>query len=47
LEDLRVLVVEDNIIHKTLLIEQLTKGMGIPESQITCSYDGEEAISEL
>jgi CheY-like chemotaxis protein len=47
LEDLRVLVIEDNILHVTLIIEQLTKEMGIPESKITCSYDGIEAIDEL
>jgi CheY-like chemotaxis protein len=47
LEDLRVLVVEDNIIHITLLVEQLTVGMGIPDSKITCAHDGDEAIEEI
>jgi CheY-like chemotaxis protein len=47
MSDVRVLVIEDNIIHITLLMEQLTVGMEIPESNITCAYCGDEAIKEL
>jgi CheY-like chemotaxis protein len=43
MDGLRVLVIEDNIIHITLLTEQLTVRMGIPESNITCAFDGNEA----
>ena len=47
MDDIKVLVVEDNIIHITLLIEQLTVSMGIPKSNITCAYNGDEAIKEI
>jgi hypothetical protein len=45
--ELRVLVVEDNIIHITLLVEQLTVKMGIPESKITCAFDCQEALAKI
>jgi CheY-like chemotaxis protein len=44
---LRLLVVEDNILHTTLLQEQLTVRMGIPESNITYAFEGEQAIREI
>jgi hypothetical protein len=47
LMNLRVLVIEDHIIHRTLLVEQLTVQMGIPESNITCCFDGLDAIKEI
>jgi hypothetical protein len=44
MSEVRVLVIEDNIIHITLLMEQLTVGMKIPASNITRAYCGDEAI---
>jgi CheY-like chemotaxis protein len=43
----RILVIEDNIIHITLLTEQLTVKMGVLESNITCVFDGLEAITAM
>jgi CheY-like chemotaxis protein len=40
-------VIEDNIIHITLLTEQLTTKMGVLESKITCVFDGHEAIAAI
>jgi CheY-like chemotaxis protein len=41
-----VLVVEDNIIHMTLIKQQLTD-MGIQMKHITCAFDGDEAVKEV
>jgi CheY-like chemotaxis protein len=44
---LNVLVIEDNILHITLLLENLTIDLGIPEFNITCAHDGLEAIEAI
>jgi CheY-like chemotaxis protein len=47
MSDQHVLVIEDNIIHITLLTEQLEVEMGIPAQNITCAFDGIEALNEI
>jgi CheY-like chemotaxis protein len=41
-----VLVVEDNIIHMTLIKQQLIE-MGIQMKHITCAFDGDQAVKEV
>jgi hypothetical protein len=38
--------VEDNILHMTLLKEQMLT-MGFQDSNITCTFDGLEAIKQM
>jgi CheY-like chemotaxis protein len=45
--EIKVLVVEDNIIHMTLLIQQLTEGLNIPDLNITRATDGQDALKEI
>jgi CheY-like chemotaxis protein len=45
--EIKVLVVEDNIIHMTLLIQQLTEGLSIPDLNITRATDGQDALKEI
>ena len=40
---MRVLLVEDNILHMTLLKEQIMN-FGIQDSNIACTFDGLEAV---
>jgi CheY-like chemotaxis protein len=47
LTKLRVLLVEDNILHMTLVKEQLIVSMGILHANISCAFDGEDAIKMI
>jgi CheY-like chemotaxis protein len=42
---LRVLVIEDIPIHMILLKEQLVSEMNIPIQNVTCVFDGNDAVS--
>jgi hypothetical protein len=44
---LRVLIVEDNIIHYTLLLDHLTDKIGIFERNITSAFDGIQALNTI